>query len=430
MQTSILLALLAALTAPGASIPKKAVERQDEYFQKYWGTDFEWKFDALPAEGTVPSYRVPYSGYIYPDTGGGTASSLQKYDRAFNGGRYSATSHERWDTTAYAKPTTRRGGLFGFRMTTVMETPHWHGHCNGWAAAAIRHAEPQSNVTRNGVTFTPADIKGLLAEIYIYNDIIELAGSDYALNAGLLHAVIANWLGRGSHPLGMEADPGEEKWNYPIYGYATSSARRSDGQVEVKLNIAYAKDSNGEYQQSPRYQRTKYFHYMLNLDEEGRIVGGYFLRDSSMIDLIWMPLRPKQGRRAGNERGNPYVDVDKVLAIWRDSVPEETRQKWPMIDPPTEDRILDTTQLTGLVPVQDPNLALARNDAAETATEPESAEPATSEAETGDAAATETPAAETTEAAEETPAESTPQPPADTEEEPESEPETTADDAT
>ncbi|MCH5377073.1 MAG: hypothetical protein JJ992_24180 [Planctomycetes bacterium] len=411
MQTSILMALLAVLNAPGASISEKQIERQDEYFQKYWGTDFEWKFDALPAEGTVPSYRVPYSGYIYPDTGGGTQSMLQKYDRAFNGGRYLATSHERWDTTAYAKPVSRRGGFLGLRMTTVMETPHWHGHCNGWAASAIRHAEPQTNVTRNGVVFTPADIKGLLAEIYIYNDIIELAGSDYALNAGVFHAVLANWIGRGSHPLGMEADPGEEKWNYPIYGYATSSAKRSDTQVEVKMNIAYAKDSNGEFQQSPRYQRTKYFHYMLNLDSDGRIVGGYFLRDSSMIDLLWMPLRPKQGRREGNERGNPYVDVDKVLALWRDSVPEETRQKWPIIDPPAEDRISDTTQLAGLVPVQDPTLALAHNDAA---TPEETAEPVADTSETEDTPAAAPPATETEESGEATPVETSPQPPAAT----------------
>jgi hypothetical protein len=322
MHATILVALAVALNAPGASIPQKAVEQQNEYFQKYWGNGFEWRFDALPAEGTVSKSRVPYSGYIYPDTGGGTVSMLQKYDRAFNGGRYLATAYEQWDNSAYDKPTVRRGGLLGLRSTTVMQTPHWHGHCNGWAAAAIRHAEPQNSVTRNGVVFTPADIKGLLAEIYIFNDIIQLAGGDYPLNAGVLHAVLANWLGRGSHPIGMEADPGEERWNYPVYGYATTSARRSDREVEVKLNIAYAKDSNGEFQQSPRYQRTKYFHYLLNLDAEGRIVGGSFYRDSSMIDLLWMPLSPKQGRKPGNERGNPHVNVDQVIAIWRDSVPK------------------------------------------------------------------------------------------------------------
>jgi len=70
------------------------------------------------------------------------------------------------------------------------------------------------------------------------------------------------------------------------------------------------------------------------------------------IDLLWLPLRPKQGGQEGNESGNRYLDVDQVLSIWRESVPEELRAKWPVIDPPMEDRILDLTQLTGLIPRQ------------------------------------------------------------------------------
>ena len=107
-----------------------------------------------------------------------------------------------------------------------MATPHWHGHCNGWTAAAIRHAEPKQSVNRNGVVFTPADIKALLAEIYIYNDTQMLDGDGSYINAGTFHILLANWLGRGKHPIGMEADPGKEKWNYPIYGYSMTFAKQ------------------------------------------------------------------------------------------------------------------------------------------------------------------------------------------------------------
>ena len=62
-------------------------------------------------------------------------------------------------------------GPFGMTRGKKMDTPNWHGHCNGWTAATIRHAEPQNSVRINGVTFTPADIKAMLAEIYIYNDL-------------------------------------------------------------------------------------------------------------------------------------------------------------------------------------------------------------------------------------------------------------------
>lgn len=380
-------ALIVAISAGiiGSSIPDKVVQMQDESFQRYWGTDFVWKFDELPDKGGVPKDRVPYSGYIYPDRGGGTASVLYKYDQAFHGGRTLASSWERWDTGPQ-RNATRRRGLFGFAFG-ARSVPAWYGHCNGWTAAAIRHAEPTKSVRKNGVVFTPADIKGLLAEIYIYNETLNLVGSSYTINPGTFHAVLGNWLGRGSHPIGMEADPGEEKWNYPIYSYACSSAKRPNNRVEVKVNVAYAKDSNGEYNESPRTRRIKYFHYTLDLDQDGTIVGGYYHRDSAFIDLLWIPVNPKQGGHKDNERGNPYVDVKEVLAIWRASVDEDVRKRWPVVDLAPEDQILDVSAIEGLVPVQ--SLVKAREEAEAAAavaakeSEPAETDPDPATAETG-----------------------------------------------
>ena len=274
MLPTVVMAAWTGASILGVAIPKADVQEQNALFQRYWGTDFVWKFDDLPAKGGVSRERAPYSGGIYLDKYGGTVSALRKYDRAFNGGRSLATAHEQWDTSAFQEPVSQRGGVFGLRQVTRMGTPNWHGHCNGWAAAAIRHAEPKQSVSRNGVVFSPADIKALLAELYIYNDIQDLSGSSANIQAALFHVVVANWLGRGAHPLGMEADPGREKWNYPAFAFSSSSKKRSERQVEVKLNLAYAKDSQGEYQESPRLQRTKSFHYRLDLNANGEIVGG------------------------------------------------------------------------------------------------------------------------------------------------------------
>ena len=228
-------------------------------------------------------------------------------------------------------------------------------------------------MTRNGVTFSPSDIKGLLAEIYIYNHHEVLAGgNERQINAGVFHAIIANWVGRGDHPLGMESDPSEEKWNYPVYAYATSSAQHSPREVEVKTNIAYAKDSNGEWDESPRIKRVKYFHYLLNLDAGGKIVGGHFYRDSNVIDMLWVPLRPKQAGQPGNEAGNPYVKVDEVLAIWRASAPEETRKKWLTVDPAELDRVVLVKE-EETTPVSE-NSTPVETDAATAESESESAE--------------------------------------------------------
>ena len=121
MGTSAFIALLAVSTF-GASISKADLDQQDQSFKAWWDTDFEWKFDALPTEGSVPKFRIPYSGYIYPDTHGGTTKVLRKYDRAF---RTRAASHERWDTTAFKEPVERRRpSLFPrVRPSRRMETP-------------------------------------------------------------------------------------------------------------------------------------------------------------------------------------------------------------------------------------------------------------------------------------------------------------------
>jgi hypothetical protein len=196
------------------------------------------------------------------------------------------------------------------------------------------------NVVRNGVVFTPADIKGLLAEIYMYTDTEFLGGIDAVIHPAVFHVSLTNWLGRGSHPVAMEAAVGEVVVNYPIYRYKSVLNRRSGNSVEARTTVTYAVNTNGEAIRSPRIQKQMYFHYMLDVNPEGQITGGRYFNDSARIDMLWAPLQPVQGGQKGNERGNPHVDVNTVLAIWRDSVPDELRSKWFNIDPTVEDRIL------------------------------------------------------------------------------------------
>ncbi|HRX81520.1 MAG TPA: hypothetical protein P5307_20765, partial [Pirellulaceae bacterium] len=365
--------LAAALIIPnvvGQTMYEGEIEAQNVIFQKLWGTEINWTFDELPAAARVADDRVPYSGYIYPDTHGGTVSALRKYDQAFDQGTL-ATAFERRDTSLTAPVTrrvsyTRRVGFGGSRTFTRLETvravPYWYGHCNGWTSATIRHAEPQQSVERNGVVFTPSDIKGLLAEMYIYNE-NEMLAEGY-INPGKLHAVIANWVGRGMHPIGMEADPGSEKWNYPIYGYSMEAYNRSPGHVDVRLTVTYAMSSETEADKSPRIAKEKHFNYHLNLDGDGKIVGGYYYRNSARIDMLWVPLRPKAAGEKGNERGNPHIDVEKVLAIWRDSVPAEQRAGWAHVDPFLQDRLADDIQFAHLRPAQPAKVVLASADVA------------------------------------------------------------------
>ena len=349
---TLVLALVAA--SLGVTIPEEEVNKQEAVFADLWNDDFTWKFDDLPLAGSVPKERIPYSGFIYLDKQGGTSAVLRKYDNGVNRDQsFPATGWEYSDTSsAYTGTRTiRTGGRFRGRTITVRGVNHWYGHCNGWSSAAIRHAEPQHSVEVNGVEFSPADIKGLLAEAYMYNEHELLAGFETQLNPGTLHAILANWLGRASHAVVMDSDPGKEKWNYPIYGFASSFVRRSANEAEVRTNILFAKDSaDREHDKSPRLNEQKTFHYMLELNDRDEIVGGYYYNDSDRIDFIWVPLSPKQSGEEGNEQGNPHLDVAKVLSIWRQSVSRETRRRWLTIDPFARDRTVEIADPTLVLP--------------------------------------------------------------------------------
>jgi hypothetical protein len=330
--------VLGSISQSVATIEQEEMAYLNGSFQRWMGVDIICRFDDLPTKGGVPRFRIPYTGHDYPDKAGGTVAAMRKYDSAFHEGRRLATAFEQKDTTSQKEPNYERRGLFGRRRVRVDRTPGWHGHCNGWTAASIRHPEPRYSVVRNGVTFTPADIKGLLAEIYMYSPAEFLGGVGDTVNPGTFHIAICNWIGRASLPIGMETTPGEEKWNYPVYSYVYSFAKRTSKRVEVKMNVYYTKSSRREYQQSSHLRALMYFHYMLDLNDAGEIVGGEYFRDSKQLDLLWAPLQPIQGGEEGNKRGNPYVDVKEVLAIWRESVPEDLRLNWINIDPTDEDR--------------------------------------------------------------------------------------------
>jgi hypothetical protein len=326
-------------------IKKDELEYQQQAYKQWWGDELVLKLADLPAEGKVPEFRVPYCGHDYPDRAGGTINSLYKYDQAFHRSRPLAAEHERMDVNEHRAG---RGeeyevrGLFGrVRMVRGNHVPTWYGHCNGWTAAAIRHAEPRQSVVRNGVTFTPADIKGLLAELYMYTDTEFLGGVDPAINPGTLHLTLANWLGRGAHPLGMETAVGEVVINFPVFAYKMTVNKLSPRETEVRTTITYAMNINREMDKAPpTYHRQLWFHYVLDLDNDGNIRGGRFYGDSGQIDMLWTPLQPAQGGQEKNKRGNPHLDVKEVLAIWRESVGEDLRKQWLNIDPTDEDRVL------------------------------------------------------------------------------------------
>jgi hypothetical protein len=354
------------------AIKKDELEQQQQAFKQWWGDELKLKLADLPVEGKVPDFRVPYAGHDYPDRAGGTINALYKYDQAFHRSRPLAADFERRDVTDHRNGRSSEDepprGLFGRLRMARGRVPTWYGHCNGWTAAAIRHAEPEKSVVRNGVTFTPADIKGLLAEIYMYSDSEFLGGVDPAINPAVLHLTLGNWLGRGSHPVGMETAVGEVVINFPVFSYKSIITKLSPRESDVKTTITYTVNTNRELDKGPaNFHKTLYFHYALDLDDSGTIRGGRFFGDSAQIDMLWTPLKPAQGGEEKNRRGNPHLDIKEVLAIWRDSVSEDLRKKWLNIDPTEEDRVLPPSEAVATADKPAEAAAAASNSTTDTA---------------------------------------------------------------
>lgn len=209
-------------------------------FHKKEGADFV---------GEVDDNRLPYSDYWFPEKWGGTNGpfkdgedgkpmatyALTLYDQAFFKGESTAA---KWEAE--------------FHNQTE---PSWFGHCNGFSAAASRHANPGGpgfkSVKRpvgceaqgNCVEFDPRAIRALMAEVYM-NAIARFVGGHRCEvekeklgtepenrgepttktecedpDPGVFHLAMVNWLGKQKQVMVADVNADVEVWNYPVYRY-------------------------------------------------------------------------------------------------------------------------------------------------------------------------------------------------------------------
>lgn len=252
---------------------------QADIFYDIWDEDFIRKFKELPDKGEAR--KKPYTGHWYPHRHGGTArifkgksqSALHKYDRAFPA--HDGATAVAWEKRYHSS----RGG-------------NWQGHCNGYAGAAQRYREPRYEVIRNGVRFTPADIKALLTEVHLHlhtyilggrrchNVIVESAISGGTscpagfhkimlsngkakciknpptraaspqlsacedVNAGTFHLALANWVGRREQTIIFDKEAYHQVWNYPLFKYHLESESRFISKAEA---LRYTKQRGNRY---------------------------------------------------------------------------------------------------------------------------------------------------------------------------------------
>lgn len=247
--------------------------------------------------------------------------------------------------------------------------PTWYGLCHGWAAASILFPEPQRPVVRNGVTFEVQDIKALLTLVHDDADYKDISGrcerdADHGgmrydpygrpepdcrdTNPGTFHIILTNYVGLRRTAFIMDRDFAAEVWNQPIRRYEIREQRPVSAEeatsliagggappwadypfnpaaaslLHVKTDVQYVMESTpdadgallpsiADYTETTRYQ------YVLELDADGRIIGGEWAAGSKREhpDFLWLPLEDTGGDAAGGA-----ISYEEVESLAEESV--------------------------------------------------------------------------------------------------------------
>lgn len=124
----------------------------------------------------------------------------------------------------------------------------WWGHCNGWAAAAVNENEPREQIRAGQTTFSVADQKGILAELWLSSNSLTAGWTDKTIYTGswvtdpeapaykafwdvtprAFFLIFTNYVGIFKQGVVIDRFTGSEIWNQPIAGYRILPPKESD----------------------------------------------------------------------------------------------------------------------------------------------------------------------------------------------------------
>jgi len=224
----------------------------------------------------------------------------------------------------------------------------WWGLCHAWTPAAMLEQEPVYPVVIDGVTFYPSDIKALMITIYDYSRGVVIGGrcrTDQVerdengrildpdcrdTNAGAFHVIVANFLGRYGTAIAEDRTYDDQVWNQPVHSYEVDRIDEVDETAaialviddptgvdryphndearrwaEVEVTVRYVTESVASTEprlpEHASHLRTDRYHYLLELDADGLIIGGEWIQGgangplggfSNQPDFLWFPIGP------------------------------------------------------------------------------------------------------------------------------------------
>ncbi len=219
-------------------------------------------------------------------------------------------------------------------------TETWFGLCHAWVPASMLEERPERAVTHNGVTFEVGDMEALLIAAYnrapadmiggrcnLGNDDDNKVERDEQgratatecrdTNPGSFHVIMSNYLGIMNRPYAEDRTYDYQVWNQPVVAFEVTKMEKIDvakanelltvdgdeyiynpdaeSLYEVHASTTYITESSASTTpaDASRYERTDTYTYILEIDAEGKIIGGEWFGRSqaSLPDFLWSPKR-------------------------------------------------------------------------------------------------------------------------------------------
>ncbi len=227
--------------------------------------------DPLPWAGSYFAFRN--DGLA--DREGEPQSPSEKFDAFFRQGNR-ATAWEKVEHSCSKVPRDMKKSCEG-----------WWGHCNAWAAAAIKHPEPRDDIRIGNTTFGVGDQKAYLTEIWMSSDSLFAGDTDKGVETKTAwvcdpdHAIsrkvneygstpydafwdmsprdffyiFTNYLGTRKQGIVIDRFTGDQVWNQPVVAYRIEDLKEGqdfgdvqevDGRrlypVKLTMHIYWAND--------------------------------------------------------------------------------------------------------------------------------------------------------------------------------------------
>lgn len=298
------------------------------------GGRYSRNFASLPLEGSIDKADRPWSDSYWPSIDGGIAArwsgqiergfdtklaTLEDVKKMTPDQLRAMSPAEKYDVYMgrFDYPTVQRE-----RMRTSPDDAGWEGLCHGWAAASLLYREPAAAVVVSSdgveVPFGASDIKALL--IYFQAEIAnarsnmlgercnrdsvtpeDMGASDCRdTNAGSLQIVLANRLGLQKKGFVIDRTRNFQVWNQPVFAFKSTVEKTqgpSEGaaigtvqEVVLATQVSYAVEIEPRWDKvldtEDQNDSAETYHYRLELDASGEIIGGEWL-EWNRPDFLW-----------------------------------------------------------------------------------------------------------------------------------------------